>query len=78
MFNLANGLIQTIVDESFRGRILSFYSFSFFAFYPLGSLWIGMLAEHYSTPIAILINAVLLAIGYFFVINNHPKLKTIK
>ncbi len=78
MFNLANGLIQTIVDESFRGRILSFYSFSFFALYPLGSLWIGMLAEHYSTPIAILINAVLLAIGYFFVINNHPTLKTIK
>ncbi|MEW6654678.1 MAG: MFS transporter [Bacteroidota bacterium] len=78
MFNLANGLIQTIVDEEYRGRILSFYSFSFFAFYPLGSLWIGMLAELFTTPNAILINSVLLAIGYYLVLIFHPKLKSIK
>lgn len=78
MFNLSNGLIQTIVDEEFRGRILSFYSFSFFALYPIGSLWIGMLAEHYSTPTAIMINAVLLAVGYYFIKLYHPKLSLIK
>lgn len=78
MFNLANGLIQTIVDEEYRGRILSFYSFSFFAFYPLGSLWIGMLAEHFTTPTAILVNSILLAVSYYFVRLFHPKLKMIK
>ena len=78
MFNLSNGLIQTIVDEEFRGRILSFYSFSFFALYPVGSLWIGMLAEHFSTPTAILINSILLAVSYYFIKLYHPKLNTIK
>ncbi len=78
MFNLSNGLIQTIVDEKFRGRILSFYSFSFFALYPIGSLWIGMLAEHFTSPVAVLINSVLLAVGYYLVKLYHPKLKTIK
>lgn len=78
MFNLSNGLIQTIVDEKFRGRILSFYSFSFFALYPIGSLWIGMLAEHFTSPVAVLINSILLAVGYYLVILYHPKLKTIK
>lgn len=78
MFNLSNGLIQTIVDEEFRGRILSFYSFSFFAMYPVGSLWIGMLAEHFSTPTAILINSILLAVSYYCIKLYHPKLNTIK
>ncbi|MDP2037828.1 MAG: MFS transporter [Ignavibacteria bacterium] len=78
MFNLSNGLIQTIVDEEFRGRILSFYSFSFFALYPVGALWIGMLAEHFSSPTAVLINSVLLAASYYCIKLYHPKLNTIK
>jgi MFS family permease len=78
MFNLANGLIQTIVDEEFRGRMMSFYTFSFFAFYPLGALWIGMIAEHSSSPTAILVNAVLLAVSYYGVKLFNPYLSQIK
>lgn len=59
-YNLSNGLIQTNVDEKFRGRILSFYTFTFFALYPLGSLWIGYAAEHFGIASAVLINSVIL------------------
>lgn len=60
--NLSNGLTQTLVSEEFRGRVMGVYSFSFFGFMPIGALWIGMLAEHFSSPTAILINAIILLI----------------
>jgi MFS family permease len=60
--NLSNGLIQTLVSEEFRGRVMGVYSFSFFGFMPIGALWIGTLAEHFTSPTAIVINAVILAI----------------
>jgi len=62
IFNLANGLIQTNVEEKYRGRILSFYTFSFFALFPVGALWIGMLAENFGSPTAIQISASILLI----------------
>ena len=75
MFNLSNGLIQTNVEEKFRGRILSFYTFSFFALFPIGSLWIGMLAEHFGTPTAIIINSLILLPFAIFVWLFNPKLR---
>ncbi len=70
-YNLSNGLIQTNVDEKFRGRILSFYTFTFFALYPLGSLWIGYAAEHFGIASAVLINSVILFLFFLlFKIRN--------
>lgn len=60
--NLSNGLTQTLVSEEFRGRVMGVYSFSFFGFMPLGALWIGMLAEQFGSPTAILINSIILII----------------
>ncbi|MFZ5946682.1 MAG: MFS transporter [Stygiobacter sp.] len=77
MFNLSNGLIQTNVEEKFRGRILSFYTFSFFAFYPLGALWIGMLAEHFGIRISIVINSLILFVFGIFVWLKKSKLKSV-
>jgi MFS family permease len=40
-----NTLLQTIVDEDKRGRVMSFYTMAFFGTAPLGSLLAGALAE---------------------------------
>ncbi|MBI5808595.1 MAG: MFS transporter [Ignavibacteriales bacterium] len=72
--NLANGLIQTLVTEEFRGRIMGIYSFSFFGFMPIGTLWIGMLAEHFGSPIAILVDAIILFIFAIIVSVVFPKI----
>jgi MFS family permease len=40
-----NTLLQTIVDEDKRGRVMSFYTMAFFGTAPLGSLLAGTLAE---------------------------------
>ncbi|WP_207435456.1 MFS transporter [Sabulibacter ruber] len=41
----SNTLIQTIVDEDKRGRVMSFYSMAFMGMAPIGSLLAGWLAE---------------------------------
>lgn len=78
MFNLSNGLIQTNVEENFRGRILSFYTFSFFALFPIGALWIGMLAEKFGSPTAILINAAIMFLFSISIWLFVPKLRLAK
>lgn len=73
-FNLSNGLIQTLVEEKFRGRVLSFYTFTFFALYPLGSLWIGYIAEHLGITTAVLINSIILFMFFIAVRLKNPHL----
>ncbi|MCX6174590.1 MAG: MFS transporter [Ignavibacteriales bacterium] len=75
--NLANGLTQTLVSEEYRGRVMGVYSFSFFGFMPLGALWIGMLAEHFGSPMAILLNSIILFIFVAVVWFYAPKLRKI-
>ena len=59
-----NTLIQAIVDEDKRGRVLSYYSFGLLGFGPLGALLAGKLADHIDPQIALLLCAGLaLAVG---------------
>lgn len=57
LFNLANVLIQTLVPDNLRGRVVSVYTLSFFGLSPLGALLAGWLAEIISEPTTILITA---------------------
>jgi len=77
-FNLSNGLIQTIVEENFRGRVLSFYTFTFFALYPLGSLWIGYIAEHLGITNAVLINSIILFLFFVIIKIKNPHLSKVR
>ncbi|MCX6150559.1 MAG: MFS transporter [Ignavibacteriales bacterium] len=78
LFNLSNGTIQTLVSEEFRGRIMSIYAFSFFAFMPVGALLIGTEAEHFGSPMAILINAVVLTAFVIFINIRFPQLRKVE
>jgi MFS family permease len=42
----SNTLLQTIVDDDKRGRVMSFYATAFLGMAPLGSLLAGFLASH--------------------------------
>jgi MFS family permease len=48
-----NTIIQTIVDERFRGRVMSFYTMAFFGTTPIGSLLGGVLAARIGAPMTI-------------------------
>ncbi|MDY0344917.1 MAG: MFS transporter [Lentimicrobium sp.] len=49
-FASSNTIIQTVVDDHMRGRIMALYSMSFLGITPLGSLLTGALAEWIGAP----------------------------
>ena len=48
-----NSLIQTLVPDNMRGRVLSWHTMSYLGLHPVGSLLIGQMAERWSTPAAL-------------------------
>jgi MFS family permease len=58
VMNLCNALVQTIVPNALRGRVMGVYTLTFFGMMPLGALWIGMVAQYLSAPQAVLVAAI--------------------
>jgi MFS family permease len=54
MFNLANALVQTLVPDAVRGRVMAVYNLAFLGLAPIGSLAIGAAAERIGEPSALL------------------------
>jgi MFS family permease len=48
-----NTMVQTIVQDTMRGRVMSFYTMSFLGVAPLGALTIGAVAEATSVQVAL-------------------------
>ena len=46
----SNTLLQTLVDEDKRGRVMSFYTMAFFGMMPFGSLAAGWLGARIGAP----------------------------
>jgi MFS family permease len=54
----SNTIIQTIVDDDKRGRVMSFYTMSFMGMSPFGSLLCGTLAERFGAPLTLTMGGV--------------------
>jgi MFS family permease len=52
----SNTILQTIVQDDKRGRVMSFYSMAFLGMAPFGSLLAGMLAHHIGAPRTVMIS----------------------
>ena len=50
---LANTMLQLIVPDVLRGRVMAFYAFVFVGMAPFGAFQAGLIAEHRGTPLAI-------------------------
>jgi MFS family permease len=63
-----NTILQTIVDEDKRGRVMSFYTLAFIGIAPFGSLIAGALANRIGAPATVIAGGVLciLASAWFF------------
>lgn len=78
LFNLANILIQQMVSDELRGRVMSIYSLTFFGFMPLGALGAGAFAEHFGEPPTVMLGA-LIALGVaVFVFWRIPQIRQLK
>ena len=71
----SNTILQTLVDEDKRGRVMGFYAMAFFGMSPFGSLAAGALAERFGAPATVLACGVLTAAGTALFARKLPALR---
>ncbi|MBW4618705.1 MAG: MFS transporter [Cyanosarcina radialis HA8281-LM2] len=74
-FASSNTVLQTIVEDDKRGRVLSIYTMAFFGVLPLGNLFTGSLANYIGAPNTLIIGGVFCLLGSFFFARQLPVLK---
>jgi MFS family permease len=62
-FTSANTLIQAMVPDQLRGRVMSLYSMMFIGMAPIGSLVAGKLAQHIGAPITVALGGLISLAG---------------
>jgi MFS family permease len=73
----SNTILQTIVDDEKRGRVMSFYSMAFLGMAPFGSLLAGYLASHIGAPRTLIVNGVVCLIGSFWFSRRLPAIRKV-
>jgi MFS family permease len=59
----SNTLIQSMVPDSLRGRVMALYSMMFMGMAPFGAFFGGAMADKFGAPIAVAIGAVASVVG---------------
>jgi MFS family permease len=72
VFSMTASLVQLIVPDHMRGRVVSVYMVAFRGGMPLGSLWGGYAASLTSAPFVLAINGGLVSlVAIYFLIRGH-------
>jgi predicted MFS family arabinose efflux permease len=78
VFNMLNTLIQALVSDRLRGRVMGIYSLTFFGSMPIGALLAGGMADRIGEPQTVTISA-LLCISFALVIAwRMPRLRALE
>ncbi|HBC91734.1 MAG TPA: MFS transporter [Pelotomaculum sp.] len=72
-----NTVIQTIVDDDKRGRVMSMYAALFMGMAPFGSLFAGTAASRFGAPNTVLVGGIACVIGSFLFAWKLPALRKI-
>jgi MFS family permease len=70
----SNTVIQSIVEENKRGRVMSFYALSLVGMLPLSNLLAGTLAHYLGAPYALMVCAIACILGSVWFIRQLPVL----
>jgi MFS family permease len=70
-----NTVLQTIVDDDKRGRVMSIYTMSFLGTIPFGNLLAGFLANHIGATNTLIIDGVACILGSIFFVRQLPALR---
>ncbi|MEC4815024.1 MAG: MFS transporter [Scytonema sp. PMC 1069.18] len=71
----SNTVLQTIVEEDKRGRVMSLYTMSFLGTIPFGNLVGGALTRHIGAPLTLVIDGIVCIIGSIYFAKQLPKLR---
>jgi MFS family permease len=70
-----NTVLQTIVEEDKRGRVMSFYTMAFMGMAPFGSLLAGSLANNIGAPKTVMIGGIACILGSVLFATRLPTLR---
>lgn len=70
-----NTVLQTIVDDDKRGRVMSLYTMSFLGTIPFGNLLAGFLANHIGATNTLIIDGIACILGSVFFMRQLPALR---
>jgi len=73
----SNTIIQTIVDDAKRGRVMSFYMMAFLGTAPFGSLMAGWLSSRIGAPHTLLVGGISCLAGAAWFAFRLPALRTL-
>lgn len=71
----SNTIIQTLVDERMRGRVMSYYTMAFVGMAPFGSLMAGALAHTIGAPRTVIVSGIACVAGGILFWMRLPKLR---
>jgi MFS family permease len=73
----SNTILQTIVDEDKRGRVMSFYSMAFAGMAPFGSLIAGAVASRIGAPLTVVICGCICIVGAAIFMTQLPQIRAL-
>jgi len=71
----SNTVIQTLVDNDKRGRVMSLYTMAFFGMSPFGSLIAGALAGKIGVPDTLILSGIVCIVGSVVFARQLPRLR---
>jgi MFS family permease len=71
----SNTILQSIVEENKRGRVMSIYATAFIGMAPLGNLFAGTLASWIGAPNALIVSGIGCIIGSLIFAANLPQIR---
>jgi MFS family permease len=71
----SNTIIQTIVSEDKRGRVMSYYTIAFVGMAPFGSLLAGSMASAIGAPLTVIFNGAAVLIGAAWFTTRLPAVR---
>ena len=71
----SNTVIQTIVTDDKRGRVMSYYTMAFMGMAPFGSLLAGTMAQKVGAPWTVILNGAVVLVGAVWFATRLPVLR---
>jgi MFS family permease len=72
-----NTVLQTLVDDKLRGRVMAFYTMAFFGTAPIGSLLAGVAAERFGARATIAFSGAACVVTGLWLASRLPALRAI-
>jgi MFS family permease len=75
--SVSNTVIQSLVPEDKRARVMSYYTMAFFGAAPFGSLFAGALAHRIGAPHTVIVTGAFCVAGSLWFTFELPKIRAL-